>query len=72
MMKPLSIKIEEAQLKLLEALSKETRISKSTLIREGIDLVIRQHKEDVVSADLQQEIAALIKEDKALLDKLAE
>lgn len=72
MMKPLSIKIEEAQLKLLEALSRETRIPKSTLIREGIDMVIRQHKEDVVSADLQQEIATLIKEDKALLEKLAE
>ena len=71
MFKPISLKIEERQLKILEALSKETRIPKSTLIREGIDLVIRHHKEDVVTAHLQKEINVLIKEDKELLKKLA-
>ena len=71
MLKPISLKIEEKQLKVLEALSKETRIPKSTLVREGIDLVIRQHKEDIVSATLQKEIAAILKEDHELLKKLA-
>ncbi len=71
MMKPISLKIEEDQLKLLEAVSAETHIPKSTLIREGIDFVIRQHREDIVSADLQKEIHALIDEDKDLLKKLA-
>jgi hypothetical protein len=70
-MKPISLKIEEDQLKLLEAVSAETHIPKSTLIREGIDFVIRQHREDIVSADLQKEIHALIDEDKDLLKKLA-
>ncbi|HPN55992.1 MAG TPA: ribbon-helix-helix domain-containing protein [Candidatus Omnitrophota bacterium] len=71
MMKPISLKIEEDQLKLLEAVSAETHIPKSTLIREGLDFVIRQHREDIVSADLQKEIHALIDEDKDLLKKLA-
>lgn len=71
MLKPISIKIEEKQLKLLDALSRETHIPKSALIRDGIELVIRHHKEDVVSPDLQKEIAAMLKEDQTLLDKLA-
>lgn len=72
MLKPISLKIKEQQLKLLEALSRETHIPKSSLIRQGIDLIIRQHKEDVVSADLQKEINALLKEDAALLKRLSE
>ncbi len=71
MMKPISLKIEKNQLELLEALAKETHISKSRLIREGIDLIIRKHKEDIVSSDLREEIDILIKEDKELLIKLS-
>lgn len=71
MMKAISLKIENNQLKILEALAKETHIPKSRLIREGIDLIIRKHKEDIVSSDLQEEIDMLIKEDKVLLEKLA-
>jgi hypothetical protein len=71
MMKPISLKIDKNQLKLLEALAKETHIPKSRLIREGIDLIIRKHKEDIVSSDLREEIEMLIKEDKELLKKLA-
>lgn len=71
-LKPVSFKIDPQQLKLLEAVARETHIPKSTLIREGISLIIQQHKEDVVSADLQQEIHAMIAEDKPLLQKLAE
>ena len=71
MMKAVSLKIEDRQLKLLEGVSKQTRIPKSTLIREGITLVIRQHEEGIVDAQLQREIASLIKEDKEVLKKLA-
>ena len=70
-LKPISLKVDPQQLKLLEAVSRETHIPKSTLIREGISLVLRQHKEDIVSADLQQEIDSMIHEDKELLKKLA-
>ncbi|MFP4473847.1 MAG: ribbon-helix-helix domain-containing protein [Candidatus Omnitrophota bacterium] len=72
MMRSISFKIEETQLKFLEAVSSETHIPKSTLIREGINLIIRQHKEDIVSGEFQNEIDALIKEDKGLLKKLAD
>ena len=71
MLKPISFKAEEYQLKLLDAVSRETHIPKSALIREGIDLVLQQHKEDIVSADLQKEIDALLEDDKGLLKKLA-
>jgi hypothetical protein len=71
MLKPISLKIEETQLRILDAVSKETRIPKTALIRQGIDLVLRRHKEEVVSADLQKEINALLNEDKKLLKRLA-
>ncbi|HLF17762.1 MAG TPA: ribbon-helix-helix domain-containing protein [Candidatus Omnitrophota bacterium] len=71
MMKPITLKLEESQIKLLETVSKETHIPKSALIRQGIALIIKQHKEDIVSADLQTEIQALLKEDKTLLKRLA-
>lgn len=71
MTKPISLKVEESQLEMLEALSKETHIPKSKFIREGIDLIILKHKEDIVSLDLQEEIDMLINEDKELLLKLA-
>lgn len=72
MMKPISLKIEAKQLKLLEAVSKETHIPKSSLIRQGIELILRQHKEDAISASLQKEINSLLKEDKELLKKLSD
>jgi len=71
MLKPISLKIEETQLKILDAVSKETHIPKTTLIRQGIDLVLRRHKEDAVSAHLQKEINTLLTEDKKLLKRLA-
>ena len=71
MLKPISLKIEANQLKVLDAVAKETHIPKTTLIRQGIDLILRQHKEDVVSARLQKEINSLLTEDKELLKRLA-
>ena len=71
MLKPISLKLEDYQLKLLDAVSKETRIPKSSLIREGIDLVLRQHKEHIISADLQEKISRLLKDDQTLLKRLA-
>lgn len=70
MLKPISLKIDEVQLKILDAVAKETHIPKTTLIRQGIDLILRRHKEDAVSASLQKEINALLTEDKELLERL--
>jgi hypothetical protein len=71
MLKAISLKLDVAQLRILDVVSKETHIPKTTLIRQGIDLVLRQHKEDVVSASLQKEINSLLSEDKELLNRLA-
>lgn len=70
-MKPVSLKLDERQVKLLDEVSRSTRIPKSALVRKGIDLVLRQMKEDVISAELRREIDALLDEDRQLLKRLA-
>ena len=71
-MKPITLKIDEKQLKLLHVVSKTTHISKSALIRMGIDLVLRQTKEDIISSEIRQEIDRLLSQDHRLLQRLAE
>ena len=70
-MKPVSLKLDERQVKLLDEVSRNTHIPKSALVRKGIDLVLRQMKEDVISSELRREIDALLDEDRELLKRLA-
>ena len=70
-MKPVSLKLDERQVKLLDEVSRNTHIPKSALVRKGIDLVLRQMKEDVISSELRREIDALLDEDRHLLKRLA-
>lgn len=70
-MKAISLKLDERQVKLLDEVSRNTHIPKSALVRKGIDLVLRQIKEDVISAELRREIDALLDEDRELLKRLA-
>ena len=70
-MKTITLKLEDSQAELLERVSKATRIPKSALVRKGIDMVLREMKENVISAELRREIDALVREDKALLQRLA-
>jgi hypothetical protein len=72
MLKPYTLKIEEKQLRILEALSKQTRIPKSALIRKGIELVVRETSEDVLTPELRHEIDQLLHEDRNLLNRLAQ
>lgn len=71
MLKPYTLKVEAKQLKILEELSKRTHISKSALIRQGIELIVRQTSEDVLTPEIRQEIDQLLREDRGLLDRLA-
>ena len=71
MMKAISLKLEDRQIKLLEEVSRVTHIPKSVLVRKGIDLVIRQNREDVISLELRREIDELLREDRELLKRLA-
>jgi hypothetical protein len=70
-MKTISLKLEDRQIRLLNAVSRATKIPKSALIRKGVDLVLLQAKDDVVSAELRREIDDLLNEDRKLLDRLS-
>ena len=70
-MKAVSLKLEDRQLKLLGDLSRATHIPKSALVRKGIDLVLQQAKDDMISVELRREIDALLTEDRELLKRLA-
>lgn len=71
MLKPYTLKVEVKQLKILEELSKRTHIPKSALIRKGIELIVRQTSEDVLTPEIRQEIDQMLREDRGLLDRLA-
>jgi len=70
-MKAVSLKLEDRQLRLLDELSRVTRIPKSALVRKGIDLVLQQAKDDMISVELRRQIDALLTEDRELLRRLA-
>ena len=70
-MKAISLKLEDRQFKLLEQVSRATHIPKSSLVRKGIELILLQAKEDVMSSDFRREVDALLSEDRELLKRLA-
>ena len=70
-MKAMSLKLEDRQLKLLERVSRATHIPKSSLVRQGIELILLQAKEDVLSPDFRREVDALLRQDRTLLKRLA-
>lgn len=72
MLKPITLKVDEEQYRLLEEVSKATHIPKSALVRKGIDMILSQTKEDILSPELRREIDSLISQDRSLLKKLGE
>lgn len=70
-MKAISLKLDERQVDLLDQVSQATHIPKSALVRRGIDMVLREMKENVISAELRREIDELLTEDQKLLKRLA-
>ena len=70
-MRPITLKVDEKQFRLLDEVSKTTHIPKSALVRKGIDLVLNQTKADMLSPEIRREIDALLVEDKKLLKRLA-
>lgn len=71
-MKTMSLKLEDRQLRLLKAVSRATHIPQSALVRKGIELVLLQAKEDMISPEFRREVDALIREDRLLLKRLAD
>ena len=70
-MKAISLKLDDRQLKLLEEVSRTTHVPKSSLIRQGIALMLLRAKEEVFSADFRREVDALLSQDRELLKRLA-
>lgn len=70
-LKAFTTKLDEKILKALKAVSERTRIPQSELVREGVELVLRRHAEDIVSPGLRQDIEELLQEDKGLLRRLS-
>ena len=70
-LKAFSMKMDEKTLKALKAVSERTRIPQSELVREGVELALRRHAEDIVSPELRKDIEELLSEDKGLLRRLA-
>ena len=70
-LKAYTTKLDERTLKALKAVSERTHIPQSDLIREGIDLALRRHAEDVVAPELRKEIEELLNEDRSLLQRLS-
>ena len=70
-MKAISLKVDERQLKLLEEVSRATHIPKSSLVRQGIELILLRAKEEVLSAGFRREVDALLSQDRELLKRLA-
>jgi hypothetical protein len=70
-MKAISLKLEEHQLQELSEVSRASGVPKSVLIRKGVDLVLRQAREEGITAALRREVDSVISEDRKLLGRLA-
>ena len=70
-MVPFTMKLEKNQAKLIEAIAKKTHVPKSSLIREGVELVIQKYREEVITSELRQLVDQSVQEDIQLLCKLA-
>ncbi len=70
-LKAYTTKLDEKMLKALKAVSVRTRIPQSELVREGVELALRRHAEDIVSPQLRKDIEELLNEDQGLLQRLS-
>ncbi|MBF0254135.1 MAG: ribbon-helix-helix domain-containing protein [Candidatus Omnitrophica bacterium] len=71
-MKVITTKIEEQQDQRLKSLSKASHVPVSALIRKGIDLLLKQSQEDMLTSEFRKEVEAVILEDRDVLKRLAE
>ncbi len=71
-MKTMSLKIDDQQLRLLKKVSRATRIPQSALVRKGIELILLQAKDDVISPEFRREVDTIIREDRDVLKRLAD
>lgn len=71
-LKPFNTKLEERQLKALDALCSSTRIPKARLVRQAVDLLIEEYQNDILSDEFRQIVDNSIAENAKLLKRLAQ
>lgn len=68
----LTLKVPEKMVKVLKGISHDSQVPQSALIRRGIELVILERQEDVITPEIKGMVDDLIREDRKLLERLAE
>lgn len=71
MLKPFNTKLEEKQIDLLDRISSATHIPKSVLVRQAIDILVDQYKEDIISPEFTQIVNESLGQNIKLLKKLS-
>jgi hypothetical protein len=71
MLKPFNTKLDEKQIDILNEISIATRIPKSRLVRQAIDLPIAEYKNDVLTPNFIKLVDESIAENTNLLRRLA-
>jgi predicted DNA-binding protein len=66
-----STKLTPAQVKSLRKISEQTHIPQAVLIRQAVDILIEELRKKTVSLDFLNLVKKKVKEDKALLKRLA-
>ena len=71
-MKSVTFKVEEEKSKALQMLARERRVPYSTLVRDGIDKVIQESRDSVITPELRKWVDASLTKNAALMRKLAD
>ncbi len=69
-LKAMTLNVDERQVRRLDRIARETRIPKSELVREGIDLAIRKYEDGRITADFRNLVDQTIRDDSRLLKRL--
>ncbi len=71
MLRPFNTKLDEKQIELLDKISITTHIPKSILVRQAIDILINEYKEDIISPEFTELVDESLKQNLGLLKKLS-
>ncbi len=70
-MKSVTFKVEKEKYKALQMLARERRVPYSTLVRDGIDKVIQESRDSVITPELRQWMDKFFEKNDALMRDLA-
>lgn len=69
-MSSMTFKVDSRLAKDIERVSKRTRISKSAIVREGIEMAILKYEEGQISPEFRKRVDQNIRQDTRLLARL--